>query len=145
MAGTEQAQELLQLQGLEELPGYTTAATELTTAIDKLEQEIQALTAEREAKQARQLQLTQARDLAWSTYNTLSNKVAELALARTASNSEVRFGAPAVEPVAPVRGPSLVMSTALGGLVGLLAGGMLAFLANYVGKAPVLRRSALAV
>ncbi|MFM7584965.1 MAG: hypothetical protein ACKO9F_19875 [Caldilinea sp.] len=143
MAGTEQAQELLQLQGLEELPGYTTAATELTTAIDKLEQEIQALTAEREAKQARQLQLTQARDLAWSTYNTLSNKVAELA--RTASNSEVRFGAPAVEPVAPVRGPSLVMSTALGGLVGLLAGGMLAFLANYMGKAPVLRRSALAV
>ena len=140
LAGTEQAQELLQLQGLEELPGYTTAATELTTAIDKLEYEIQALTAQREAEQARQLQLTQARDLAWSTFNTLSNKVAELALARTASNSEVRMGTPAVEPVDPVRGLGLVTAAALGGVVGLLLGVMLAFFANFMGQAPILRQ-----
>jgi len=120
------------------------APTELTVALGRLEQEVQTLTAQREAQQARQLELTQARDLAWGTFNTLSNKVAELALARTASNSEVRFGAPAIEPVDPVRGQSLALSTALGGMVGLIAGVMLAFLANYMGRAPVLRRPALA-
>ena len=102
--------------------------------------EIQTLTAQREAETARELQLTQTRDLAWSTFNTLSSKVVELNLARTAANSEVRLGAPAVTPVEPVRGQSLVTATALGGMMGLLLGVALAFGANYMGREPFLRR-----
>ena len=143
-AGVAQSQQLLQLQGLEALPGLSTATTALTAAIDQLETEIQTLTAQREAETARELQLTQARELAWNTFNTLSNKVVELNLARTAANSEVRLGAPAVAPVNPVRGQSLVMAAALGGVVGLLSGVMLAFVANSLGKEPFLRRGGIA-
>ena len=51
--------------------------------------------------------------------------MAELAPARTASNSKVRLGAPAVEPVDPVRGQSLVITAVLGGIIDLLLGAML--------------------
>ncbi|MCB0138893.1 MAG: hypothetical protein KDE50_03190, partial [Caldilineaceae bacterium] len=48
------AQELLQLQGLEDIPSYTAAAEPLIQAINKLDTEIQGLEAQLESESARQ-------------------------------------------------------------------------------------------
>jgi len=139
--GEERARELLQLQGLEELPTYTAAAAPLTEAIDTLEREIKALQAQREAELSRRDLLTRTRDLALKSLTTLNTKIAELQLAGTALTSEVRFASPALPPLAPeARTSSLVMTTALGALVGLLLGVFVAFFASYMGKQPFFRR-----
>ena len=140
MLGEERARELLQLQGLEDLPTYTAAAAPLTAAIDTLESEIRALQAQREAEVSRRDELVRARDLALKSLTTLKNKVAELALAGTALTSEVRFASPALPPLRPESRTSLVMATALGALVGLLAGVFIALFANYMGSTPPLSR-----
>ena len=86
--------------------------------------------------------MTLNRDLALKSLNTLKNKTAELQLASTAPTSEVRFAAPAVPPLRPEERQSLVVATALGALVGLLAGVFVALAGDYMGKAPPLRRAA---
>ena len=134
------AQELLQLQGLEDIPSYTAAAEPLIQAINKLDTEIQGLEAQLESESARQRQLTQLRDLAWETFKTLSTKKAELDLAQSATNSEVRLAAPAVEPIEPIQGPSLLMSIPIAGIVGLMLGIFVAFIASFMGHEPFLRR-----
>ncbi len=138
--GEERARELLQLQGLEDLPTYTAAAAPLTAAIDTLESEIRALQAQREAEISRRDQLTRARDLALKSLTTLKNKVAELQLAGSALTSEVRFASPALPPLRPEERTSLMLATALGALVGLMAGVFIAFFANYMGSTPPLSR-----
>lgn len=131
------AKELLQLQGLEDVPSYSASAEPLLQAIDKLEKEIQALQAQRESQSAEQGQLTQRRDLAQSTLNTLRNKSAELNLTRTVTNSELRFASPAVEPLKPVvRRLSLITTTALAGIVGLMLAVLVVFFANFMGAQP---------
>lgn len=144
LLGAERAQELLQLQGLEDLPAYTAAAAPLTQAIDTLESEIQTLQAQREREVTRRDQLTRARDLSLKTLTTLDNKNAELKLAGTGANSEVRFATPALPPLEPVKGLSLVMTTALGGIVGLMLAVFIAFFANFMGMEPLLRRQQVA-
>lgn len=144
--GTERAKELLQLQGLEDLPAYTAAAEPLTQAIDQLESDIQSLEARQEAESSRRRQLAQRRDLAWSTLTTLKNKNAELNLSAVTVNSEVRLAAPAVEPIEPVvvGGLRLMTTTVLAGIVGLMLAVFVAFFANFMGGQPWLagRRSA---
>lgn len=135
------AQELLQLQGLEDIPSYSAAAEPLIQAINKLDAEIQGLEAELESESARQRQLTQLRDLAWETFKTLSTKQAELDLAQSATNSEVRMAAPAVPPLEPIEGPSLLMSVLIAAIVGLMLGIFVAFIASFMGQEPFLRRS----
>jgi uncharacterized protein involved in exopolysaccharide biosynthesis len=112
----------------------------LIGVITDLEQNIQSLQAQLEAEQARKRQLAQQRDLAWTAYDTLNNKVVELNLARSAANSEVRPGPPAVPPVEPVAGTSLIMATALGGAVGFMFAIFLVFFAAYLGQEPFLGR-----
>lgn len=116
------------------------ANDDLTRTITELEQRVQDLRAQLEAEQATKRQLTQQRDLAWTAYDTLNNKVVELNLARSAANSEVRPGPPAVPPVNPVTGQSLIVATALGGAVGFMFAIFLIFFAAYLGKEPPLRR-----
>ena len=144
--GTERAKELLQLQGLEDLPAYTAAAEPLTQAIDQLESDIQSLEARQEAESSRRRQLAQRRDLAWSTLTILKNKNAELNLSAVTVNSEVRLAAPAVEPIEPVvvGGLRLMTTTVLAGIVGLMLAVFVAFFANFMGGQPWLagRRSA---
>ncbi len=112
----------------------------LTSALATLEDQVRAVKADLEGERARLLQLTQQRDLAWETYSTVSSKVAELALMRAAAGSEVRFAAPGVAPSLPVPGVSLSLTVAMAGVVGLLVGVMVAFIGNYLGKAPFLSR-----
>jgi uncharacterized protein involved in exopolysaccharide biosynthesis len=100
--------------------------------------ELRTLKSQLEAETARQLQLTQQRDLSWETYKTVNSKVAELNLARAAASSEVRFGAPAVAPVEAVKRFGLILGTVGAGLVGLFVAVFYTFLANYLGRAPFL-------
>ena len=135
--------DLFSIGTLSELARTTDTQTdEVLARISELESSIQQLNAELEAERARERQLTQKRDLAWNAYDTLSNKIVELNLERTASNSEVRMGAPATPPNNPVEGQSPIMAAAIGGVLGLLFGLFYAFVANYMGKQPFLRRRA---
>lgn len=136
--GEAGARQLIQLQGLEDLAAYESAAQTVNQSLDLMEAELQELRSQYEARTARQQQLTQQRDLAWSTFTTLSNKNVELSLSNTAANSEVRFAAPAVPPVDPVQGTSLLMTVALAALVGNLLAIFIAFLANFMGQEPFL-------
>ncbi len=138
--GRQRTQELLQLEGLAELPTYMAAADPILQAIDTLEQEILALESQREAEAARKKELTQKRDLAWTTLTTLRNKVAELQLSSTAVNTEVRFAAPAVEPVEPAARIGLLTAMALAGVVGLMLSIFIVFLANLMEVEPPLGR-----
>ena len=113
-------------------------------AIAQLETDTQQLRAQLEAEKSREQQLTQQRDLAWSTYNTLSNKVVELNLERTAANSEVRLGSPAITPTKPVEGQSLAVVVILAAILGFLLGVFIAILASALGKEPFLARRAAA-
>ena len=136
----QRAQELLQLEGLAEVPSYMAAADPILQAIDRLEQEILALESQREAEAARKKELTQKRDLAWTTLTTLRNKVTELELSATAADTEVRFAAPAVEPVEPVSRVGLLTALALAGVVGLLLALFIVFFANMMEMEPPLGR-----
>ncbi len=115
----EVSKQLLQLQGLEEIPNYTAAAAPITQAIVKLEDEIDALEAQLEAEQARKKELVRARDLAWEKYNALAAKVAEVDVASSITGTEVRFAAPALAPSEPVA-PKKLLNGILGGFVGLM-------------------------
>jgi uncharacterized protein involved in exopolysaccharide biosynthesis len=106
-----------------------------------MQAELRTLKVQLEVETARQLQLTQQRDLAWETFKTLSNKVAELNLTRAASNSEVRFAANAVPPVEPMEEFNILLAVALSGFVGLAVAVFIAFLANYMNQPPFLTQN----
>lgn len=101
---------------------------------------IQDLRARLAAEQSKERLLTQQRNLAWSTYEALSNKAAELNLERSAVNSEVRMGALAVAPSTPVSGPNPLLVAVVAGFLGLLFGVFVAFLADFMGQVPFLSR-----
>ena len=89
-----------------------------------LEQRVQALTEEMlmlqsqlEAASARERELSQARDLAWETYQTVARKLAEAEVAVQVPGSEVRLATRALRPKRPVARGRL-MSTAIAGMLG---------------------------
>lgn len=98
--------------------------------IDKLARELNSLQAALVGEQSRQQLLTQQRDQAWSTYDTLSSKVVELRLARTAANTEVRLGNLAVAPNEPIPGVSLISVTLGAGALGVIFALMLVTVAH---------------
>lgn len=136
----EKAKELLQLQGLEDVSSYVQSAESLNSALEDLENQIQKFQAQLQAQRSRERQLTQQRDLAWETYKTLSNKVAELRLERNATDSEVRLAVPAISPTEPVPGIGLARNVALAGALGLMLGVFVAFFASFMGQEPFLAR-----
>jgi hypothetical protein len=119
-----------------------TSATEGAVAIIReLDQEIQLLRAEFAAEDSRRLLLVQKRDIAWTILSTLRNKVAELSVARTAANSEVRLVSPAVTPLGPV--PPSISSTLIVVASALFAFGIAVFIAmvaTFAGQRPWLSR-----
>jgi len=96
-----------------------------------LQQEILQLQEQLEREEARQQELTQARDLAWETYQTLARKEAEVQVATQVQDTEVRFAVPAVEPREPVA-PKKKLNIAIAGVLGLMVGVFGAFLVEYV-------------
>ncbi len=140
LLGQSEAFQLLQFQSLDELGAYDAATTEINQTLATLEEELQNLRSQYEERTAREQQLVQQRDLAWTTFTTLSNKNIELSLSNTAANSEVRFAAPAVPPIEAIEETSLLMVVALAGLVGLMLAVFGVFLLNFMDKDPFLRR-----
>lgn len=132
--------ELFQTDELRALAEAQSQDDALSGTMTELEADVRSLKADLETERARQLQLTQQRDLSWEAYRTLSSKVAELALTRAAAGSEVRFAAPGVAPADPMAGTSLSLAVALAGVVGLMIGVFVAFMSNYLGKEPFLSR-----
>jgi capsular polysaccharide biosynthesis protein len=115
------------------------ASQGVTSTLTSTLESLRTSKAELEAETAKQLQLTQQRDLAWETYKTVSSKVAELNLTRAAASSEVRFGAPAVAAINSVERISLGLGTGISGVLGLFLAILYVFLANYLGKTPLKR------
>lgn len=113
----------------------------LSDAIGALQSRLRELDTQLEAENARQQELTQARDLAWDTYKTLNSKVAELKVAQAAANTEVRFAAPALPPARPLGRRSLAFMAVLAGVTGLVLAACLALMAHYLGSEPFLARS----
>ncbi len=96
-----------------------------------LQQEILQLQEQLEREQARQQELTSARDLAWETYDTLARKEAEVGVASQATDTEVRFAVPAVEPKEPVA-PKKKLNIAIAGVLGLMVGVFGAFFIEFM-------------
>jgi uncharacterized protein involved in exopolysaccharide biosynthesis len=138
------------LSGQERTQSNAVSASAATTAtvgsdlldgvVRGLEEELRGLRAQLETEQARQLQLTQQRDLTWETLKTLDSKVSELAISRAAAGSEVRFAAAAVPPFKPAGGIGALKATVLGGMFGLLMGVLVALAASFLGIPPFFSR-----
>jgi hypothetical protein len=97
---------------------------------------IGSLRAEFEAADADLKRLTAARDLARTTATTVNNKVAELRLARTAANSEVRLGSPAFIPDERSTEIRLLLVLAIGVMLGAILGVAELALARLLRRAP---------
>lgn len=119
------AKSLLELQGLEEVLNYNIIDTPIEKKISELQQNIRDLNAALSKENDKYVELTRARDLAWKTYNNLSTKEAELAVAVQTRGTEVALGAPASVPKQDlVSGVSNVMT---GSVVGLILGIVIAY------------------
>jgi len=95
-----------------------------------IQQEVLQLQEQLEQEEARRRELTQARDLAWDTYQTLARKAAEVEISAQVTDTEVRFAVPAVEPRSPIA-PKKKLNIALAGVLGLMVGVFGAFMMEY--------------
>ena len=98
-----------------------------------IQQEVLQLQEQLEGEQARQRELTQARDLTWETYQTLARKQAEVEVSAQVTDTEVRFAVPAVEPRYPVA-PKKKLNIAIAGVLGLMISVLAAFGAEHLGS-----------
>ncbi len=114
-------------------------------AVASQEDELRRLRSQLEQENARLNELTKARDLAATTFETVSNKVAELTVSRSAADSEVRFAAPAIAPDRANAGLSWLLMGILGAAAGLMLGLLVAFVAEAMGGQPFLPRRKQAV
>jgi uncharacterized protein involved in exopolysaccharide biosynthesis len=119
----------------------TEESTRVAAYIADLNREIQALQAELSSEKARETMLTQQHKLAWQTYDTLSNKVVELRLARAAANTEVRLGNYAITPTKPTEAASLSLAMIMAGLVGFVLSIVFVTVAHILNWHPWLSRS----
>jgi len=95
-----------------------------------LQREILQLQEELEREQARKRELTQARDLAWETYQTLARKEAEVGVAVQVTDTEVRLAVRAFKPEEPVA-PKKKLNIAIAGVLGVMVGVFGAFAMEY--------------
>ena len=99
--------------------------------ISQYSREVLELQVQLERENARKRELTQDRDLAWETYQTLARKEAEVGVAVQVTDTEVRFAVPAVEPKEPVA-PKKVLNIAIAGVLGLMVGVFGAFFIEFL-------------
>ncbi|HNT74776.1 MAG TPA: GNVR domain-containing protein [Anaerolineae bacterium] len=128
----QMAQELLDMQGLEELLSYSTLEAPLSQEIARRESSVRELKADIARLEQVKIDLQQRRDLAWKAYSTLLSTSQEVDIAAASRSSEVRFASPALPPRNPT-GPGKLLMTAVGMAVGFMLGVFGAFLFDYVG------------
>lgn len=134
-AGQAQAGKFLDFA--DALPTADSPDAPMAGTIANLEEQLRQLQGEIEIENARLLKFTKERDLAWESVQALSNKQAELQLARAAGNSEVRLFGSAVPLNQPVPQVSLVYSVAFAAVIGLLLGIVVAFVRELMGSVGV--------
>lgn len=134
-------QKLLELmQPSDALVGYLEASDTTAQPIVALEAEIRTLRAALEQQRAQLERLQQERDQKVETYNSLSNKLLELTLQRTASGRELRLAAEATPPDYPVPLANPMTTGVTFGLAGFLLAVVIAFLSSYMDAQPFLSR-----
>ena len=128
-----------QASTLRELNERISAAdgSEISRFIAEVEDEVQALLAEREAKMAAHHALVEDRNIKRSALTTLQNESVELRFGiSSAETPEVRLASPAAIPAAP-SGTPLPVIVILAGMGGLAAAVCLAFLAAALNVRPL--------
>jgi uncharacterized protein involved in exopolysaccharide biosynthesis len=126
-AAAQQLDSLLDLDGLENvIPDAEKTA--LTAKIDAEAAKLATLRSTMEHEKARELELTQKRDLAWQTYTTMARKQTEVSIADTVQGGEVHMADGATVP--DRRAFSLSYSILLAGALGVPLGCVLALLAS---------------
>jgi uncharacterized protein involved in exopolysaccharide biosynthesis len=96
-----------------------------------LPQQILAMQKELEDQNAKMLQLTSARDLAWTVYTGLVSKAQELEITAHSGGTIVRVAGPVVEPTIPV-GSRKILIILLAALIGCMISLGIAFLLEFV-------------
>lgn len=84
-----------------------------------------------ETAEAKEKELTAARDLSWTTYQSLLTQMAAANITSEAGGQVVRVATPALAPTEP-RATSRLLMVLLGGVVGLLVGTVLAFVLEFM-------------
>jgi capsular exopolysaccharide synthesis family protein len=107
-----------QLRSLEALTGYASANEPIDKVMVQLQVEVNGLQSRVEQESAKKVELTRARDLAWTSYSSLATKVAEVTIAAQSKGSLVRIATPAVAPDSP-SGPRKAQNTLIGAALGL--------------------------
>ena len=120
------------------LPIIEESQNQILTAIRELEGDNRKLNAQLEKINAEVQRLTQQRDTARSTFETLQNEMTELRLTSAAAPSELRLASRAVEPSKSSR-PSPVLVTTVVGTMGLPTLMFVALVLNSVGIRPFLK------
>ncbi len=93
---SEEAQKvLLSAEGMEALSVSIPEGSSLEKKIEELEQEVNKLQTQLAEQTAREQELTRARDLAWTTYDSLATKEAELSVTIKTTSSEVAIASTA--------------------------------------------------
>ncbi|MEE8390808.1 MAG: Wzz/FepE/Etk N-terminal domain-containing protein, partial [Anaerolineae bacterium] len=115
---TQMAEELLNMQGWEELLSYSVLDAPLSHEIVQRESAVRSFQAEISGLNQIKTDLQLDRDLAWSAYNNLLSKEQELKIATASEGTEVRFASPVLPPNKPIS-PRKMMNTAVGLALGL--------------------------
>jgi hypothetical protein len=117
--------------------------TTVSAQVDTLESELRSLNVQLERERAISNQVADRRDRAWQNYQAVSSKMAELGLARAASNSVVRFAAGAVPPNVPAQTLTMPLAVSFALIAGVLGGILLAFVFDMLGYRPFLSRGSM--
>lgn len=133
--GAKQAEIREQITTLAQQVGSVEPIEMPETSGKTVEEQTQALTEELATLQAQleaqQTQLTTGRDVAWTTYKSLTNKLLELQVEGTVSTSAARVAFEALPPTER-SAPKRLMNTALAGVIGLMLGIFTAFAMSYL-------------
>jgi hypothetical protein len=96
-----------------------------------LQAQVLALQKELEQQNAKKLELTMARDLAWSTYKTMASKIEEVRIAQQSSSTIVRLAGSAAVPERPVA-PKKTNNALIGAAIGLMLSIVVVFLVEFL-------------
>ncbi len=104
-------------------------------------EELAVLQSRLEREGARRSELTESRDVAWTAYTSLANKLRELKVEEVVATSEARLAFEALPPSSS-SGPRTLLNTVVAGTVGGFLGILGAFAIEYLTPQPVLAGSA---
>lgn len=127
-----------QLGGLEGLAELHEGEAGIEGEIQQLEDRLNTYHAQLAIEQDREQELRRARDLAWSTYETLTTKEAELAIASQARDTQVVLASPATVPTGDTISSTnnMAIAGAAGLLLGVAAAYFIEFWWSYKGVKP---------